>query len=416
MVLAAGNTVVSAIADTLHKLFVEKQVCIVKLNPVNAHAAVVLRSVFASLIDGGFLRVVHGDAAAGSRIAAHPLVGSLHLTGSARTFETIVFGSPGAGGPRPGDRRVLNRRPFTAELGNISPVIVVPGPWTDRDVTWQARKIATWLTANAGCTCLAPRLIVQHASWNLRSRLNERICDFLDTVETRTAYYPGSDEMFNRFLERYPHARLMGNPDPGHLPWTYVTGIDSTQPDQPAFTTEPFFSLFSETGIDGVDQVDFLRRAVAFVNDTVWGTLAATIVIHPNEMKDPTIRAAVGEAVADLRYGTVVVNQTPAYSFLSAAAPWGGYPGQDRYDVQSGIGFVNNPYMFDRPEKSVFYAPFRPPVDVIAGRPNLHPFYRQAAEYLFKPALTNLVRLFWRTMRMAAGPRRKRSPRQPVRR
>jgi hypothetical protein len=37
---------------------------------------------------------------------------------------------------------------------------------------------------------------------------------------------------------------------------------------------------------------------------------------------------------------------------------WGGYPGRDIYDIQSGIGFVNNMLMFDKPQKAIVRGQF----------------------------------------------------------
>jgi aldehyde dehydrogenase (NAD(P)+) len=37
--------------------------------------------------------------------------------------------------------------------------------------------------------------------------------------------------------------------------------------------------------------------------------------------------------------------------------PWGGYPGGDLHDPQSGIGWVHNSYMFEKAEKTVLEGP-----------------------------------------------------------
>ena len=45
--------------------------------------------------------------------------------------------------------------------------------------------------------------------------------------------------------------------------------------------------------------------------------------------------------------------------FYLGSTTWGAYPGNPLTDIGSGIGFVHNSYLFDRPQKSVVYAPFR---------------------------------------------------------
>lgn len=50
------------------------------------------RKAFAPLVDAGFLAIVYGDVDVGTHLINHPLVDSVHLTGSAQTFDNIVWG------------------------------------------------------------------------------------------------------------------------------------------------------------------------------------------------------------------------------------------------------------------------------------------------------------------------------------
>jgi len=77
--------------------------------------------------------------------------------------------------------------------------------------------------------------------------------------------------------------------------------------------------------------------------------------------------------------------------------PWGGYAGSSIYDVQSGIGFVNNPLMFDRVQKSVIYSSFSPLADpFLANAANSYLYYRQDTRFQFNPSVANLLLLAWR--------------------
>ena len=67
---------------------------------------------------------------------------------------------------------------------------------------------------------------------------------------------------------------------------------------------------------------------------------------------------AVEQAIADLRYGSVVVNHWSALSYAFVSTTWGAFPGHTAEDVRSGIGVVHNTFMFDKPEKSVIRGPF----------------------------------------------------------
>ena len=65
------------------------------------------------------------------------------------------------------------------------------------------------------------------------------------------------------------------------------------------------------------------------------------------------------QAIAELRYGTIAINAWAALAFALGQTSWGAYPGRTLEDIQSGIGAVHNTRLFDKPQKSVVYAPFR---------------------------------------------------------
>jgi aldehyde dehydrogenase (NAD(P)+) len=106
-------------------------------------------------------------------------------------------------------------------------------------------------------------------------------------MKTRKAYYPGSFELHQQFINAHPQALQLGQPQEGHLPWTFITDIDPANEDDICFKREPFMSLYSETALEANSVVDFIEQAVAFANEKVWGTLVASIVVHPKSMKDP---------------------------------------------------------------------------------------------------------------------------------
>src|SRR5690606_33567948 len=130
------------------------------------------------------------------------------------------------------------------ELGNLSPVIVVPGPWSQADIRYQGGKMGTWWVLNAGHNCVTPRVLIQHKSWNQRAALNQSIRDFLARVPTRLAYYPGSQRIFERFTAAHPEAICIGPDDAGRLPWTMIPDVDPANPDDIAFNDEAFISMF----------------------------------------------------------------------------------------------------------------------------------------------------------------------------
>jgi hypothetical protein len=399
LVLGAGNVSTLIPQDFLYKLFVEGQVVAVKMNPVNDYLRPIFEEGFRALIDAGVLRFVYGGTAEGEYLCNHPIIESVHLTGSDRTYDAIVFGAGEAGRAAKKERRPRFTKPFSAELGNISPVIIVPGPWREKDIAQQAERMGAWLVPNAAHNCLTPRMFIQMKGWPQREKLNGALADFLANIETRKAYYPGSHALHQQFVAAHPEAQKLGNPREGHLPWTLITDVDPANHDDICFTREPFISLYAETVLEAESVVDYIRKAVAFANERLWGNLVASIVVHPDSMRDPAIAAAVEQAVAGLRYGSVVVNHWGALAHFTMITPWGAFPGNPPHDIQSGAGFVNNPLMFDQPQKSVVRAFFNPLVNpFLVNLSNSHLFHRQNTRYQHDPSVTNLVKLMWRAL------------------
>ncbi|PLM80375.1 aldehyde dehydrogenase, partial [Klebsiella variicola] len=87
LVLGAGNVASIAPLDVLHKLFIENQVCLLKLNPVNDYLHDLLAQALAPLIAMDALRIVTGDAQAGAWLTSHPAVDEIHITGSRETHD-----------------------------------------------------------------------------------------------------------------------------------------------------------------------------------------------------------------------------------------------------------------------------------------------------------------------------------------
>ena len=56
----------------------------------------------------------------------------------------------------------------SAELGCVTPCIIVPGPWTAADLEAVAEEIVSWLVHNAGHNCLKVEALITDASWPLR--------------------------------------------------------------------------------------------------------------------------------------------------------------------------------------------------------------------------------------------------------
>lgn len=360
LVLGAGNVASIPPKDTLQKMFVEGAVTLLKVNPVNQYLGPFLEQAFAPAIEQGYFAVAYGDGETGAYLTGHPAVDEVHITGSDRTHDLIVWGPPG---PERDERmrrgEPLLKKRITSELGNVSAVLVVPGPWSEADVEYQARNLAGMVTNNASFNCNAAKLLVQPAGWSGSGRLLAAVERALAASPTRLAYYPGAAERFRRFTDGRALLRTVGVPGPGELPWAIVPHLDPDDPDEPLFRDEPWCSVLGETELPSDDPVDFLAQATRFVNDRVWGTLNVGLLVHPRTLRDERASQALDEAVEGLRYGTVAVNLWPAAGFILGSTPWGAHPSSTPQDIQSGHGWSGNTLMLEGVEKTVVRAPFR---------------------------------------------------------
>ena len=357
LVLGAGNVNSIPPADVLTKLFNEGKVCLLKMNPVNAYMGPLLEQAFAEVIARGFLAIVYGGAEEGEYLSHHPAVDEIHMTGSARTHDALVWGPPG---PERVERMArgtpLVGKPVTSELGNITPVVVVPGPWTDRELEYQADNVAGMVTHNASFNCIAAKMLVLPRGWRLRQRFLELVLGRMGMSPARRAWYPGAKERYSLLTEGRSGIRRIGGGE-GALPWTLVTGLDPEDATEKAFSNEPFCSILSETEVGSEDPLEFLDAAVRFSNERLWGTLSAALLASGRTMSDRTTAAALHRAIRRLRYGSVCVNVWPGLPYSSGTGPWGAYPGSPLTDIQSGRGFVHNTRMLEHVEKLVVRGP-----------------------------------------------------------
>lgn len=369
VILGAGNVSSIPLLDLLSKMFIEGQVVIVKMNPVNDYLGPVFEKIASELIRDGFVRFAYGGTDVGQYLTEHDLVDAIHVTGTARTHDAIVFGSGEMGADRKARNEPILTKSITSELGGVSPTIVVPGPWSDRDIAYQAEHLATQKFHNGGFNCIASQVLVLPEGWSGSARLLDALRETIRATPNRTAYYPGADLRQADALAKYPAAEVF---DKGPVPRTLITNVDATGDDDYCFTTEFFGSVYATTNLPAPDAPTFLREAVRFANERLAGTLGAQLLIHPLTIRE--LRPALEDAIADLEYGSVGVNAWTGAAYLLPTAAWGAYPGHSLADVGSGLGAVHNALMFDRPEKTVVRAPFFPfPRTLIKGQLHLSP-------------------------------------------
>jgi aldehyde dehydrogenase (NAD(P)+) len=327
-------------------------VVVCKMNPINEYLGPILEDVFAPLIRDGYLAFVYGGGDVGAYLTAHGTVEVIHITGSARTHDTIVYG-PGEDGERrkASDERLLDK-PIYSELGGVGGTIVLPGPWSGADFQYQAEHIVTQKLHNSGHNCVASQVLILPSEWDGSQRLLDEVRRQLAASEDRDAYYPGTEQNIEALRAEVPDAEVLGD----GAKRIFVANIDP-ELDHYGFRNEFFGPMMVSTSLPG-DAREFLAQAVNFCNDHLYGTLSVNLIVHPSTKKQ--LGKDFDRAIAELRYGGIGINVWVGAAFLLSRAAWGAYPGHTYTDVQSGIGAVHNALMFDKPAKTVVEAPFHP--------------------------------------------------------
>jgi acyl-CoA reductase-like NAD-dependent aldehyde dehydrogenase len=80
---------------------------------------------------------------------------NVHITGSDKTHDAIVWG-PGS------DKKSSPKydKEVTAELGCVTPVVILPGQMTQSELTYLAQHLAGGLCSNDSFNCVATKVII----------------------------------------------------------------------------------------------------------------------------------------------------------------------------------------------------------------------------------------------------------------
>ena len=366
LILGAGNVSSIVPLDIFYKLFGEGKVVMIKMNPINDYLGPIFEKIFLPLIETNFIQFAYGGVDVGTYLTHHEMVDAIHITGSAKTHDIIVFGSGQEGQKRKEENQPLTTKPISSELGGISPTIVVPGSWSEGDFKFQAEHIATQKLQNSGHNCIATQVLIMPENWSGTERLLQKVENEITNAENRPAYYPGSEDRQNA-ARKHANAKCLGS----KVDRTIIYGADS-QMDEPCFKNEYFSPVLATVSIPGDNPSSFIRAAVQFANEKLDGTLGANIIIDPKTARN--YKSDLNQAIADLHYGSIGVNTWCALAFLAAGGAWGAYPGHTYNNIQSGIGVVHNAYLFGKTEKTVATGPFRNfPRSLLHGELHLAP-------------------------------------------
>ncbi|SIR93281.1 aldehyde dehydrogenase family protein [Williamsia sterculiae] len=362
LVLGAGNITAIAPLDVAYELVAHNRASILKLNPTLAKLLPSYQRALAPLARAGLVRIVNGGAEVGTYLAEHPGIGHVHITGSARTHDAIVWGTGSAADANRAAGTPKLHKDITSELGGVSPIIVVPGRWSKRDLRYQAENVVTQRLHNAGHNCIGGQSLLVSADWAQKDAFLNEVRTVLSEIPGRLPWYPNGQASIDRAKATYPDAEQVGS--------CLLVRVREGSPTE-LFDGEYFATVLGITELPGKGST-FLANAVDFANDQLDGTLGASVIVDPREAK--RMGRQFDELIAKLRYGAVGVNVWSGIAFLLGAASWGAFPGHTLEKVGSGIGVVHNTHLLADTEQTIIRGPFRPfPHSILGGEPSLAP-------------------------------------------
>jgi len=352
LVLGAGNFSSIPYLDVLYHLITRKSVILLKLNPVNEYLKPVFEKVFQSFIERGYIIVTTGNIDESKYMANHPGINNIHLTGSDKTFEDIVYGRELTEKERKSKSlSKINNKPITSELGNVTPIIIHPGKWSTSDIKYQARKIVTAKLNNNGFNCIAAQVVVLPDGWGQTETLIKFVKHYMSKAKERKAYYPESIERLEK-LEKdkgYERVNALSCVTP-HL--TREIKAYSKFEINEVWSSTIYFKKIEYTSVE-----DFANKAIDYCNDELWGNLGVSVIIKDYTKKFN--RHLTELYISNLDYGTIAINEWAAIGYIIPQLPWGGFPGNKDNDIQSGQSVVHNSILFESPLKGVVTTKFR---------------------------------------------------------
>ena len=407
LVLGAGNVAGIPPRDLLYRLYSQGHVALLKMSPINDYLGPVFEYIFAPFVQAGYLRFAYGGGDVGHYLVQHPGVEEIHITGGVHTYQAILFGS----GPEGKERQRLNQplltKPFSGELGGVTPTIIVPGKWSKADIRYQAEHVATMKLQNAGCNCVASQVLILSKTWEQHDEFLEAVRQLLQEIPARTSYYPGTADRQQEAVKTHPQAELF----PGDVQRTLIVDMDPNAEAELCFQKELFSPVLAQINLPGRDASEFLHNAVRFCNEKLYGTLGVTILIHPQTLKQ--LGQDFDAELTALRYGSIGINIWNASAFLLVQATWGAFPGSTTDNIQSGFGIVGNSFMFEKPERTVMRGSFYPfPRSWLNGDPaflpkppwfvtnkTAHITTRRVAKITLDPKWRYLPAILWSALR-----------------
>lgn len=371
-VSGAGNY--SSSIEMAMALFLENKAVIHKPHALNEASDEVWAKIFAPLIERRALVFIGHEE--GRAMSALEGLDAIYFTGSTGVAHAIQDAASA---------------PLVSECGGNNPCLIVPGKWTEKEMAHWAIQIASAGKLNGGAVCGRPQTIITSKKWPQRDQFLAALSKAIakDTFGTAT-YYPGVDKTRENFLANQPTAEIL-TPEGGVHPASEFVFIPGIGEDDFAVTNEAFCQIFSELPLDTENNADdFLTKATAFCNERLLGSLGCMMLVDNATFKANEDR--VHQAVRELNYGGIAVNNIPPNIWLNGYLTWGGC-NETTEDFVSGVGNFGNALNFENVVKSMIIDDFGAQTFQLTNRKQVDHLLVNASRFSVDQSWTKFAKL-----------------------
>jgi len=369
VVLGAGNESNLTLIDTLQRCIIHRETVLIKHHPLRPYLLTPYGIILEPLIRRGYVaQVLDEGIPETTKLLSNPLVGHVHVTGSLQTEQAIINTLSRT---RTHQSELEIRDAVTSELGCVTPWILSPGVYDEKELKNVARMIVSAKKNFGGAACLCAQVLIIPKEWNQKNQFREALVAELKRQPGFPCYYPGSKERKKKMEEMYDstqgrsitvEAPLISGP--GKSEEDQVVMLECGTPDEPGYNsvglkTEAFGPILAlvELSSSGSSEKAFIENVAApFVNNktNIYGSLSCSVIVPTSSKQD---KFTLETSLASLEYGTVAVNTWTAMGYFAMlkGCIWGGSP-HDKTG-QSGTGYVGNQYGLAKPVKTVVYGP-----------------------------------------------------------
>ena len=336
-VSGAGNY--SSSIEMAMALFLENKAVIHKPHKLNEATDAIWEKIFAPLIESK--AVAFCDAFQGREMSKLEGLHSIYFTGSTGVGHAIQ------------DAATV---PLVSECGGNNPCIVVPGNWSEKDIKRQAIQLASVGKLNGGAVCGRPQTIITSKNWKQREQFLKALRSAIaQETFACSEHYPGVEKTKELFIDNQPTAEILKPENGKHNKSDFVL-IPNISENDFAVTNEAFCQVYSEIPLDvSTNTNEFLTQATDFCNNKLLGSLGCMILVDNDTMEGNATR--VNQAIRELNYGGIAVNDVPPNIWLNAYLTWGGC-GESTEDFVSGVGNFGNALNYNNVKKSVIINDF----------------------------------------------------------